>query len=252
MSKNLWQGAWCGRRPDGDVHKRARNVITPSGGIVRGKLPSRKNGRMVHHEGLLELEAIYLFEASPNIVRYREQPITLHYPDGAKLRRYTPDFELVLATGEIVLIEVKPVSSLQHAKVKHKLDCVAEHMCRSEKPFVILTDQVIRQEPRLSNLRWIYHRARRIPPSPDAMTVAINKIRHCFPMSLEKATALLRTTCIDPFSRFVEVSDIDPCSLLLAGQLRCSLDQPISQETLIELNKEADNGWFCITQEHGF
>ncbi|MGZ0077503.1 TnsA endonuclease N-terminal domain-containing protein [Methylomonas sp. YC3] len=252
MSSNLWQGRWRGVKPAGDDHRRARNFITPSGGIVRGKFPSRKNGRMVHHEGLVELAAIYLFEASPNIVRYREQPITLHYPDGAKLRRYTPDFEVVLATGEIVLIEVKPVSSLQHAKVKHKLDCVAEHMRRSEKTFVILTDQVIRQEPRLSNLRWVYHRARRIPPSPDAMTVAIDKIRHCFPVSIEKATTLLRTFCVDPFSQFIDVCDIDPFSLLLAGHLRCALDQPISQETLIELNMGADNGWFCIAQEQGF
>lgn len=252
MSKNLWLGAWRGRQPDGDVHKRARTVITPSGGIVRGKFPSRKNGRMVHHEGLLELEAIYLFEACPNIVRYREQPITLHYPDGAKLRRYTPDFELVLSTGEIVFIEVKPISSLKHDDVRHKLDCVTEYMRRSETAFVILTDQVIRTEPRLSNLRWIYHRARRIPPSPDAMIVAINKIRHHFPVSIAKATTLLMTICIDPYSGYIELSDIDPYSLLLAGHLRCHLDQPISQETLIELNMEADNGWFCIAQEQGF
>ncbi len=252
MSKNLWQGTWRGRQPDGDVHKRARTVITPSGGIVRGKFPSRKNGRMVHHEGLLELEAIYLFETSPRIIRYREQPETITYPDGARVRRYTPDFELVLSTGEIVFVEVKPVSSLQHAKVKHKLDCVAEHMRRSEKTFVILTDQVIRQEPRLSNLRWVYHRARRIPPSPEAMTVAIDKIRHCFPVSIEKAMTSLMTICVDPLSGIVWVSDIDHWSLMLAGHLRCSLDQPITQETLIELNTEADNGWFCIAQEQGF
>jgi len=54
---------------------------------------------MVHHEGLLELDAIYLFETSPRVVRYREQPPTIHYADGAKLRRYTPDFELLLVTG---------------------------------------------------------------------------------------------------------------------------------------------------------
>ncbi|WP_445367466.1 TnsA endonuclease N-terminal domain-containing protein [Methylomonas sp. BW4-1] len=252
MSKNLWQGAWRGGQPDGDIHKRARNIITPSGGIVRGKFPSRKNGRMVHHEGLLELEAIYLFETSPNIVRYREQPVTIHYPDEARLRRYTPDFELVLTTGEIIFIEVKPTRSLQHDDVQHKLDRVAEYLRRSETTFVILTDQVIRQEPRLSNLRWIYHRARRIPPSLDAMTVAINKIRHRFPISIAKATNLPLTMCTDPYSRFIEVNDIDPYSLLLAGHLRCSLDQPISQDTLIELNMEADNGWFCIAQEYGF
>ncbi|MEI8572875.1 transposase [Methylomonas sp. LW13] len=240
MSSNLWQGRWRGRQPDGDVHKRARNVITPSGGIVRGKFPSRKNGRMVHHEGLLELEAIYLFEASPNIVRYREQPVTLHYPDGAKLRRYTPDFELVLTTGEIVLIEVKPVSSLGHDDVQHKLNCVAEHMRRSKMPFVILTDEVIRQEPRLSNLRWVLRQAPRIRPSADAMTVAINKLRDCLPASLAEVTALTTDSSVDLYC------------LLLAGSLRCSLDQPISDDTRIELKLEADNDWFCVAQEYGF
>lgn len=240
MSSNLWHGRWRGVTPAGDVHRRARNVISPSGGIVRGKFPSRKNGRMVHHEGLLELEAIYLFETSPRIVRYREQPITINYPDGAKLRRYTPDFELELNTGEIVLIEVKPTRSLQNEEVRHKLDRVAEHMRRSEITFVILTDNTIRQEPRLSNLRWIYHRAARVPPSPDAIIVAVNKYRSCFPLSITAASTLFN------------VGGIDPYSLLLAGHLRCSLEQPISQETLINIELEADNGWFCITQEHGF
>ncbi|AEF98468.1 TnsA endonuclease N-terminal domain-containing protein [Methylomonas methanica] len=240
MSKNLWQGAWRGRQPDGDVHKRARNVITPSGGIVRGKFPSRKNGRMVHHEGLLELDAIYLFESSPNIVRFREQPITLHYPDGAKLRRYTPDFELVLTTGEIVLIEVKPVSSLGHDDVQHKLNCVAEYMRRSNMPFVILTDEVIRQEPRLSNLRWVLRQAPRVRPSADAMTVAINKLRDCLPASLAEVTALTTDSSVDLYCLF------------LAGYLRCALDQPISDYTRIELNLEADNDWFCVAQEYGF
>lgn len=240
MSSNLWQGRWRGVKPAGDDHRRARNFITPSGGIVRGKFPSRKNGRMVHHEGLLELEAIYLFEASPNIVRYREQPVTLHYPDGAKLRRYTPDFELVLTTGEIVLIEVKPVSSLGHDDVQHKLNCVAEHMRRSEIAFFILTDKVIRQEPRLSNLRCIYHRASRIRPSADAMTVAINILRDCLPASLAEVAALTTDSSVDLYCLF------------LAGYLRCALDQPISDDTRIDLNLEADNDWFCVAQEYGF
>lgn len=240
MSLNLWNGRWRGITPAGDTHRRARNVISPSGGIVRGKFPSRKNGRMVHHEGLLELEAIYLFETSPKIVRYREQPVTINYPDDAKLRRYTHDFELELITGKIVYIEVKPIRSLQHDEVRHKLDCVAEYMRRSETVFVVLTDQVIRQEPRLSNLRWIYHRSSRVPPTPDAISVAINTYRDCFPLSIAAASTLLN------------VGGVDPYSLLLAGHLRCSLEQPISLETLIDIELEVNNGWFCIAQEHGF
>lgn len=145
-----------------------------------------------------------------------------------------------MVTGEIVLIEVKPASSLGHEDVQHKFNCVAEHMRRSQMPFVILTDEVIRQEPRLSNLIWILRQAPRIRPSVDAMTVAINKLRDCLPASLSQVTALTADSSVDPYC------------LLLAGYLRCPLDQPISDETLIELNLEADNGWFCIAQEHGF
>lgn len=124
MSSHKWQGTWRGQSPAGDTHQRSRIIVRPTGGIVRGKFPSRKNGRMIHHEGLLELDAIYLFEASPQIVRYREQPVTIKYPDGARLRRYTPDFELVLNTGEVVLIEVKPMRSLKDEEVIHRKKAV--------------------------------------------------------------------------------------------------------------------------------
>ncbi|WAR44938.1 hypothetical protein [Methylomonas rapida] len=72
------------------------------------------------------------------------------------------------------------------------------------------------------------------------MTVAIDKIRHRLPVSLAAATTLIKTGTVDPYI------------LLLAGHLCCSLDEPISQETLIELKMEADNGWFRIAQEQGF
>lgn len=57
MPINMWQGYWQGKAPSGIPHQRAREILRPTGGIVRGKFPSRKNGRMVQHEGLLELDA---------------------------------------------------------------------------------------------------------------------------------------------------------------------------------------------------
>ena len=216
MATHLWQGTWQGKSPAGDQHRRSREVVRPTGGIVRGKFPSRKNGRMVHHEGLLELDAIYLFEASPQIVRYREQPVTIKYPDGARLRRYTPDFELVLTTGEVVLIEVKPMRSLKDEEVRHKLDCVAAHLKRSAQVFVILTDEIIRQEPYLSNLRWVYHQAPRVSPSAEAGRTAVRRHRNRFPLP------------------------------------RCELGQAISPDTQITLATEADHGWFWISHEYCF
>jgi hypothetical protein len=240
MATHLWQGTWQGKSPAGDQHRRSREVVRPTGGIVRGKFPSRKNGRMVHHEGLLELDAIYLFEASPQIVRYREQPVTIKYPDGARLRRYTPDFELVLTTGEVVLIEVKPMRSLKDEEVRHKLDCVAAHLKRSAQVFVILTDEIIRQEPYLSNLRWVYHQAPRVSPSAEAGRTAVRRHRNRFPLPISTAVTLFGECGVDPYS------------LLLAGHLRCELGQAISPDTQITLATEADHGWFWISHEYCF
>lgn len=240
MSKNLWHGNWQGRVPEGDIHQRARKIVRPTGGIVRGKFPSRKNGRMVHHEGLLELDAIYLFEASPLIVRYREQPRTIHFPDGARLRKYTPDFELELAGGELITVEVKPTRSLRNDEVQHKFDCVADHMRRSSISFVILTETSIRTEPRLSSLRRIYHRAARTPPTKDALKRSLLKHGARFPLSIDTATRLLQSDGIDPYS------------LLLAGQVLCPLDTDVDGDTILNIITEVHHDWFWIAEEHGF
>lgn len=240
MTTHLWQGTWKGRSPAGDQHSRSREIVRPTGGIVRGKFPSRKNGRMVHHEGLLELDAIYLFETSPEVVRYREQPATIRYPDGPRLRRYTPDFELLLSNDDIILVEVKPMRSLENEETRHKLDCVATYLQRSGQKFFILTDAIIRQEPQLSSLRWVYHHASRVPPSIEAGLVAIRRHRQCFPLPIGSAVTLLGENGVDPFS------------LLIAGLLRCELGQAISTDTCITLATEADHGWFWISREHGF
>lgn len=240
MPKHLWQGTWQGRTPRGDAHERARTIVRPTGGIVRGKFPSRKNGRMVHHEGLLELDAIYLFEASPLIARYREQPITIRYADGNRLRRYTPDFELQLITGQTVLVEIKPIHRLRTDEVQRTFTCIADHMHRNDIAFVILTDMVIRDEPRLANLKWIYHRAARIPPTTRALTTALNRQRQAFPTSISAANRLFDGTGMDAYS------------LLLAGGLSCDLSMPVAPNTTLTVSTEKDHDWFRITQEHCF
>lgn len=240
MSNFLWQGMWRGGAPNGDDHKRARTIVRPTGGIVRGKFPSRKNGRMVHHEGLLELDAIYLFEASPLIARYREQPPKIRYADGDRLRRYTPDFELVLATGGVVLVEIKPELRLRAEDVRHSLDRINEHMERNSVSFAVLTDQVIRCEPRLANLKWIYHRAPRVPPTRSALDVALLRHFAQFPLSISAACQLFAGSGTDPYS------------FLLAGQLQCDLGVPVAADTILTLSTEANHEWFRISQEHDF
>lgn len=238
MAISFWQGEWRGQYPQGDVHQRARKVITPSGGIMRGKFPSRKNGRMVHHEGLLELDAIYAFETAPSILRYREQPITLHYPDGSRLRRYTPDFELILETGEHILVEVKPVARFGDPETHHKFTQIRAHFHRSGIPFVILTDLTLRREPRQSNLRLIHRRAPWRLPTYAATESALRGLPVRLPISLAEA------------SHHLSGSTSNPYCLLLHGLATCDLNAPLCPETQLCEPEDHDHG--CIYVAEGY
>jgi hypothetical protein len=221
-------------------HKRARRVISPSGVIMRPKLPSRKNNRMVHCEGLLERDAAVHFETSPHIVRYGEQPVTIHYPDGDRLRRYTPDFEVVLHTGESIYVEVKPERNLAKEEVSHKLACVEEYFARSSKKFTILPDSVIRQQPRLANLNWLYKRIPKTPPTYDAMACALDRNRHLFPLEFSDVKAALAG------------QGADIVSLLLSGLVSYDRNEPLTITTLIYINPGDHHEQSYLAPEFGF
>lgn len=240
MTSLSWKGTWHGLAPAGLPHQRARTILRHTGGIVRGKFPSRKTGRMVHHEGLLELDAIYHFETSPLILAYTEQPETIQYPDGNRLRRYTPDFELFLADGSSVLVEIKPKELAAEAETKHKLDRIIEHFTRIGRVFAVLTDQQVRVEPRLGNLRWIYHQAPRIRPSLLKCDVALERLAVHFPASIQATKEVLTPV------------GLDPLSLLMAGRLTCNLDHPVDFDTQLHLSQEGNHAWFRLSDRFGF
>lgn len=222
------------------THVRARQVITPSGGIMRAKFPSRKNGRLVHCEGLLELDAAYLFEVHPGIQSFREQPATIHYPDGNRTRRYTPDFELTLLSGECVWIEIKPESSMAQLEVRQKLFHVADHFARTGRPFAVLTDRSLREEPRRTNVQQIVMRSLRTRLPPESARNALHRCRGHLPGPLAAVTATLALHGKEPYS------------LMQRGLLRFDLAQPLTGDTTIYLTEESDDGWIQLSPEHGF
>ena len=240
MAIELWSGRTQPVAPAQSPHRRAREVISTSGGIMRCTFPSRKNGRLVHCEGLLELDAAYLFEANHRVAGFREQPISIAYPDGARLRRYTPDFELTLTSGLIVWVEIKPLSSLARDEVRDQLTRVAEHMARIQQPFVVLDDTLLRHEPRRTNLQTIYHRASPLSRTRQAAMAALRRCSHRLPAGLSTATQTLADMGLEPYG------------LLLAGALRCDLSAPLTADTVITINQENDDGWFRLSEEFDF
>jgi len=240
MPKTSWSGRSVGSAEPSDVHSRARRGVSPSGGIVRGKFPSRKNARMVYHDGLLTLDAMYLFETSPLIRAYREKPLSIRYPDGARLRRYTPAFEVELRNRDTILVDVRPLRSIAQPEARHRLECVQAHLQRSGVPFVVLTEESLHIEPRLSALKWLYHQGAGRPPSAHAAAVAAATLVSSLPASMRATVALLAPTGVDLFS------------LLVSGLLTCSLDTPMSLSTSIQFPEEIDHVWFHVSQKHGF
>jgi hypothetical protein len=207
---------------------------------MRAKFPSRKNGRLVHCEGLLELDAAYLFEVHPGIESFREQPTTIHYPDGSRMRRYTPDFELTLVSGEQIWVEIKPETSMAQPEVQRKLELVADHLANTGHPFAVLTDRVLRKEPRRTNVQRIIARSLRSPVTPQAARIALDSCSVHFPGPIAAVAAALAKHGKEPYS------------LMQLGLLHFDLSQPLTGDTAIYLTGESDDGWIQLSPEHGF
>lgn len=227
-----------GRFPLVAPHWPVRRVVTRSGSILRGKFPSSKNGRMVAYEQLLEADALVLFEMSPFIRSYREQPERVYYPDGSRTRVYVPDFEVELLNGALVLIEVKPAKRLAAPELAHKFACVQQHMARLGRQFVILTDDAIRLQPRLANLRIVLRNSSAGDVTDHEMRSGMSVLTLASVKTLGEAIELVGKAIV--------------FALLRNGIVRCNLDSEISQNTEIELVQGAENGWFYIARRHGF
>lgn len=126
-----------------------RNVVTPSGRRVRGYFPSRKMGRLIAWESQLERDAILLLEFSPGVLRYREQPERVHFQLDGDAALYIPDFELELADGQMMHVEVKPAAKLEKPDIALRFEAIARHYARIGRGLRILTEAHIRRTPLL-------------------------------------------------------------------------------------------------------
>lgn len=123
-----------------------------------GKFPSFKMGKTLWWEALTERDAMFLFEYDREVSSYEEQPDPIHYLLNDKRHRYTPDFRVVRG-DQIEIVEVKPKDKLESEGLKEAFAEIAQ-MCESVgQKFVVITDELIRVEPRLGNIKMLYRYA---------------------------------------------------------------------------------------------
>lgn len=206
---------------------RSREPVRPTTGKVVGYFPSVKNSRQVAWESQLEKKACLLFEFSPAIKGYNEQPpsIYFHHEDG--LRKYTPDFVLELATGASVYVEVKPASKLSCEELKEKFRNIDTYFIRKGFDFILITDQELNQPTRLRNLNFL--RPHLISKYGKDLVTSIST-------DFDKSMLI---TLEDLISYTGSLNHT--YSLIAQGVFTFDLDSPLSLTTRLTHSKEADN-----------
>lgn len=205
---------------------RAREPIGRSFGNIRGKFPSRKMGRMIHWESQLERDAVLLFEFSPGILAYREQPIRIHYSLDGKTRRYTPDFEVTLHTSDVHFIEVKPLEKTLDPEESNRLRRIQEHFERDGNTLRIITEIDIRQPVLLENLRVLF-RYRRAALCAFDQRMARKRFNSADAITFRDAATLIG-------------GDQEVWHLIDQEILTCDLRNEITSKTILKITNEGE------------
>ena len=199
---------------------RVREPVTRSRGKVRGQFPSNKMSKMIAWESQLERRACYLFEFSSGIVSFREQPIKFLIPFLNQLKRYTPDFELILESGEICYAEIKPKSKLENPENKSFFDAVSKELKSLGYLYIILTEEELIHPVRERNLTLLRHYLSQ-PLSQNQIEIASNWIANA--MKPCRFGTLIQVTG----------SLTIAYSLIAQGYLWIDVKQPVSSQTYI-------------------
>jgi hypothetical protein len=120
-----------------------------------GKFPSFKMRKTLWWEALTERDAMFLFEYDREVTSYEEQPAPIFYTLNDKRHRYTPDFRVVRGE-QIEIVEVKPEDKLESEELKEVFSQIRQECERVGQKFIVITDKMIRVEPKLGNIKMLY------------------------------------------------------------------------------------------------
>lgn len=133
--------------------------ITNGGRKVIGKFPSLKMVKMVWWESQIERDYLYLLEFDSDVISYEEQPLKVSYHIDGKPHLYTPDLRVVRRSKRQIA-EVKDDENANKEEWVRLFRTVAPICQREGYEYIVVTDSVIRVQPRLDNLKLIYKYAR--------------------------------------------------------------------------------------------
>lgn len=127
---------------------------------IVGLFSSKKMSMQIPWESQLERDFCHLLEFDKKIKFFFSQPKTFLFNyDGNKIQ-YTPDFYVQYFDGFHEYIEIKFVESLMKPKTVSKLNLLIKYFKLNDINFRIITDDVVRLQPRLNNIKFLSKYAR--------------------------------------------------------------------------------------------
>ncbi len=205
--------------------ERARRVISRSNSRVTGKYPGLKSRRMHYWESSLERDAFMLLDVSAEVISFDEQPVTLYYGIGKKLRHY-PDV-LVSYPNRKVFVEIKTDREAQTEEIVSRTAYLIPALARHGYGYRIWTESEIRDRSfRLSNLRFLLRFGR-----TEVELTRFEWLRQLF----SKNASLSWKDVVGHPTDKGKLSAL--CRLILEGRLRIDLMRPILPESLVSAGR---------------
>jgi hypothetical protein len=199
--------------------KPSRSPVRRSHTGVRCRFPSKKMGRMIGCESLLERDAARLFESHPGVVRYVEQPAKhTCYDEFGNAFQYTPDFLVEFANRGHCYFEIKPSQALRDVETVERLSAIERSFDDRDQPFRVLTDRELHAEPRAKTLRRLRSESK-TPLNNQHIQALLDQLGP----KLELTFGELRA----------RVGDYNALRLIGAGKLHINLNVPLDDEALV-------------------
>jgi hypothetical protein len=212
------------------LDKPVRKITNNFGKKNTGFFPSKKNGRSIAYESLLERDYMYLLEYDKEVISFTEQPVTLEYNYLDRKRTYTPDLKVVRKVNTEI-VEIKPKSILlqflNDAKKKAKFDVANYYCVENGYKFKIVTDEDIHNGCILTNIKYLFRYSLIYVPPSDEL-----KIKNELALGeLDIETLLNRLNPLDNYNQF----KVYIYSLIFEGVIRIDLKQPLTDKSIIKL-----------------
>ncbi len=131
---------------------RARKVVKRSNARVTFKYPSIKAQRVVECESEIEKDACILLDVNPSVLTYSEQPAQIFFHFDGENRIHYPDLLVEFVNGK-TFVEIKDHQNAEDNFIKARTQVLTKLLPLQGYSYLLLTDEEIRQEPRLSNAK---------------------------------------------------------------------------------------------------